>query len=417
MQSVSRVSPQIAAPALPVPEKSTEADFAAVLGGLFAALQASPAPVAARESQEPDLAPVSRDVPQAATPREDAPADPREPAARPEDPAAEVRPEGTRPKPAEEGQVANERPAPAPAAEPEATSPRPAVPVKSVPAPQAAFVPAAAAETAEPVVPQGSVPEAVSTVPSATPKVGAVAAAAPVEPSIVVPSVVPSAVSSVVPSDVPVAVDTALETPVLPKAEVPAPLANPASPAAAALAVPVPMPAPVPGSVEPRPVAASENVAPVSLPASGPASGAAPRIARTAAPLAPAMVERISVVVKMQANQGGGRVRMLLHPPHLGALKVDVTVRDGAVFARMETETAAARHALQSHLGELRQSLEEHGLSLGQMSVHVGHGGGESQAGGFAAPGSSSPVVEGVEESVQDARLEARISRLLDVTV
>jgi flagellar hook-length control protein FliK len=128
------------------------------------------------------------------------------------------------------------------------------------------------------------------------------------------------------------------------------------------------------------------------------------------------MAERIAEVVRLQSTRGGGRVRLLLHPPHLGAVRVDVAVRDGAVFAVMETDNAAAKHALQSNLKDLQQSLEDRGLSLGQMSVQVGHHG-DSAAGSFTRDAQGGFFGESAEETLSDARPEARISGLLDMTV
>ncbi|MCE9583370.1 MAG: hypothetical protein K8T20_12865, partial [Planctomycetes bacterium] len=67
-------------------------------------------------------------------------------------------------------------------------------------------------------------------------------------------------------------------------------------------------------------------------------------------------------------------------------------------------------------MADLRQSLEDQGLSLGQMSVSVSQGDGN----GSEAPFASAPALLpfGAEpESVPDSRVEVRLPRLLDVTV
>jgi flagellar hook-length control protein FliK len=153
--------------------------------------------------------------------------------------------------------------------------------------------------------------------------------------------------------------------------------------------------------------------------ASGPQAGAAAPTLRTAkpeGPLAPSSVDRVAAAVKAQASLGGGRVKMLLHPPHLGALRIEVAIRDGVVFARMETDSQAARHSLQQHSFELRQSLEEQGLSLGSMSVSVSQGESNGSEGAFSS--NPAPLFPEAEPEIVSGSLpEARLPRLLDVTV
>lgn len=194
-------------------------------------------------------------------------------------------------------------------------------------------------------------------------------------------------------------------------AATPVPTATPALPATPALTA---------GntSVSAATPAAADSQSP-AVTASGPQVGpAAPvlRSAQPAGPLAPSSVERVAAAVKAQASLGGGRIKILLHPPHLGPLRIEVAVRDGVVFARMETDSQSARHSLQQHSNDLRQSLEDQGLTLGRMSVSVSQGDGN----GSEAPFASNPAAffgDVEAETASDARPEPLIPRLLDVTV
>lgn len=164
--------------------------------------------------------------------------------------------------------------------------------------------------------------------------------------------------------------------------------------------------------------APQESMSPV-VSASGLQAGpAAPslRTAMTGSPLAPSSVERMATAIRTQAAMGGGKVKILLHPPHLGALKIEVSVRDSVVFARMEADSQSARHSLQQHQSDLKQALEERGLSLGQMSVSVSQGDGNGREAQFAS--ASAPLAfEAEPEAVSDSRPEAQLPHLLDVTV
>lgn len=231
---------------------------------------------------------------------------------------------------------------------------------------------------------------------------------APAEPFVVSPSqgleAVPGTSGELAPvSDVPASAGFAAAVPNSPAT--PAPVAMPAATAGDAS---VSAAKPVTADSQPNPVTAS-----------GPQAGPATPVLRTAkpeGPLAPSSVERVAAAVKAQASLGGGRVKILLHPPHLGALRIEVAVRDGVVFARMETDSQSARHSLQQHSNDLRQSLEDQGLTLGRMSVSVSQGEGNGSEGSFSSgPG---PFFGDAEpEVVSDSRPEAQLPRLLDVTV
>ncbi|NUN48102.1 MAG: flagellar hook-length control protein FliK [Candidatus Brocadiae bacterium] len=158
------------------------------------------------------------------------------------------------------------------------------------------------------------------------------------------------------------------------------------------------------------------STGPIPSAAQPAAATATLRSSKLAAVLQPASVERIAAVVRAQALQGGGRVKLLLHPPHLGALKVEVTVRDGLVLARLEVESPQARHALEARVSELRDALEAQGLSLGGMEVSVG-GGQEAEDGSAWTSPESHQAFPEVESAPADAPPEPRKLRLLDLTV
>jgi flagellar hook-length control protein FliK len=71
------------------------------------------------------------------------------------------------------------------------------------------------------------------------------------------------------------------------------------------------------------------------------------------------------------AAHDGGEVRLRLSPPELGALRLDVRVQDGALVARMEAETSAARTALIENLPALRERLAEQGVRIERFDVDL----------------------------------------------
>jgi len=81
-------------------------------------------------------------------------------------------------------------------------------------------------------------------------------------------------------------------------------------------------------------------------------------------------VQRVSQAFRA-ANERGGHVRLRLHPPELGSLRVELKVADGVMSARMEAESTAARDLLAEHLPLLRQRLADHGIRVERFELDL----------------------------------------------
>jgi flagellar hook-length control protein FliK len=80
------------------------------------------------------------------------------------------------------------------------------------------------------------------------------------------------------------------------------------------------------------------------------------------------------------AQQRGGPLRIRLHPRELGSLKIELQVENGAMTAKLEVETTAARTALLDNLGGLRERLAEQGVRVEQFEVDVQSNAGNTDA-------------------------------------
>jgi flagellar hook-length control protein FliK len=74
-----------------------------------------------------------------------------------------------------------------------------------------------------------------------------------------------------------------------------------------------------------------------------------------------------------QATDRQGEVTIRLSPPELGLLRLEVQVRDGALAARLQTETAEARSAILENLSALRDRLAEQGVRIERFDVDLMH--------------------------------------------
>lgn len=125
-------------------------------------------------------------------------------------------------------------------------------------------------------------------------------------------------------------------------------------------------------------------------------SGSTAQPARSAADDPAGGVDRARFVQRVsRAFHGlgdrGGVVRLRLSPPELGSLRLEVSVRDGAISARLEVETQSARQMLLDSLPALRERLAQQDIRIERFSVDLG-----------PRDGGGSPNWPGQDGSAQD---------------
>jgi flagellar hook-length control protein FliK len=72
-----------------------------------------------------------------------------------------------------------------------------------------------------------------------------------------------------------------------------------------------------------------------------------------------------------QLADGGGQVRLRLHPPELGSLQMSLRIEGNTIFAEMQVETTTARDALMKNLPALKERLSEQGMQIEQFDVRA----------------------------------------------
>lgn len=82
------------------------------------------------------------------------------------------------------------------------------------------------------------------------------------------------------------------------------------------------------------------------------------------------LVQRVLRGVEQLAN-GGGEVRLRLHPPELGSLQMSLRIEAGQVFAKLEVENSTARDALLNNIQTLRDRMAEQGMKVAAFEVEV----------------------------------------------
>lgn len=85
-------------------------------------------------------------------------------------------------------------------------------------------------------------------------------------------------------------------------------------------------------------------------------------------------VQRVSRAFQ-SARSSDSEIQLKLSPPELGTLRISISVEQGAVSAKVETETAAARNILLDNLPALRERLAEQEIRVEKFDVDVGRDG------------------------------------------
>jgi len=109
------------------------------------------------------------------------------------------------------------------------------------------------------------------------------------------------------------------------------------------------------------------------------------------------MPEDIQVSVIRQAasairfgRDGGGIIRLRLHPPELGEMQVRVTVEGNTVRADMRVESVAVREAILANVGQLQRAVAGHQMIVSRVDVTVtgdGRGGADREDSPFERGG------------------------------
>jgi flagellar hook-length control protein FliK len=88
-------------------------------------------------------------------------------------------------------------------------------------------------------------------------------------------------------------------------------------------------------------------------------------------------IERIVKTMSMAVRRGQSEARILLQPPRLGSVRIELFVKNGVLNATFETQTQAARHVISSNLSHLKAALESQGIEVGGFNVTVEHEAGQ----------------------------------------
>jgi flagellar hook-length control protein FliK len=83
------------------------------------------------------------------------------------------------------------------------------------------------------------------------------------------------------------------------------------------------------------------------------------------------IISQVTNEIKETAANDGGRVKIILNPPSLGKLEMDVTVRNGKVEVVLVADNKDVQQTLNTHIDKLKGSLQSQGLTIERCDVFM----------------------------------------------
>lgn len=94
------------------------------------------------------------------------------------------------------------------------------------------------------------------------------------------------------------------------------------------------------------------------------------------------LIQRVARAFQKLGNDGG-QIHMMLHPAHLGSVRLDLSVHGKTLEATLSTQTEEALETLREHLGGLRERLQEFGMEVERLELRLAQS--ESSSAGHTA--------------------------------
>ena len=83
------------------------------------------------------------------------------------------------------------------------------------------------------------------------------------------------------------------------------------------------------------------------------------------------LIEQFAEQAKVHIAQDATKMEMLLNPEHLGKLYLEITEQEGAITAKIQTQNAVVKEALEAQIADLRQSLNQAGVKVDAIEVTI----------------------------------------------
>lgn len=116
-------------------------------------------------------------------------------------------------------------------------------------------------------------------------------------------------------------------------------------------------------------------------------------------------LEKVESALKEAAKSKDGKtISLRLDPPSLGSVKVDVSLKDGSLHARINVDSQTVNNMLREHAHDLQLALRKLGLNVDKVTVAINHHSQDSFAGSDSSYNQSSGNKTGHEQNSSQLR-------------
>jgi flagellar hook-length control protein FliK len=98
-----------------------------------------------------------------------------------------------------------------------------------------------------------------------------------------------------------------------------------------------------------------------------------PKVSARESDLLPQIIRPLAKSITSLSYSGRERVEIQLHPPHLGKLEIDLTLKGNDLEASFVTQNFLVKEILELHVDQLRQAFLNQGIYLKNFHVSVGY--------------------------------------------
>lgn len=100
------------------------------------------------------------------------------------------------------------------------------------------------------------------------------------------------------------------------------------------------------------------------------------------------ILDQVKDGLRIILKRGGNGIRIRLHPPSLGQLRMELSIHSDSVRTLIVVESNLVKGIIEGNVHLLKQAFQEQGLKLEQFTVHVNIGQGQGQGGMASSNGS-----------------------------
>jgi flagellar hook-length control protein FliK len=144
------------------------------------------------------------------------------------------------------------------------------------------------------------------------------------------------------------------------------------------------------------------------------AAKAVAKVAQATVPATPAeIVEQIQGKIKTDIRGVATEIKMLLKPEALGEITLKILTQNGIISAQFTAENQRIKEIIETHLNDLKESLQQQGIEVSELSVNVSSEGSEMMDNFMREQEKSSQRVSNIINNIMEEENEEEVEQII----